>query len=314
MNSNNNFYNNNGDNNDSTFNQEIQYSFEYGNSFKNENLDFIIQPQLQQFYQQQYQQQLQNNNNNNSNNNNNNNNKNNNNHQTQSHQLINIIDPFQRDKIVLRKRENGLFSTTDNESSIPPTILPMSRFYEVVDEINHYYEKEFFIYNRLIKVTLLLTIITILLSLVLFLATDIQNENNNNNKNNNNNFGAKGKHSHTHTHHNKSKENAQLSIRFLLPLSMSIIFLIFYLITSYIRYVSCPKNMEDYCEVLSNRFSNLSFSYYSGEWGYFEKITIKFPRIHIHPVVYIYVDHNKIENKSTNDRLTSRPSVDKLFS
>ncbi|EAL72161.1 hypothetical protein DDB_G0269622 [Dictyostelium discoideum AX4] len=300
--------NNNGDNNDSTFNQEFQYNFEYGYSFKNENLDFIIQPQLQQFYQQQYQQQQQQQNNNY---NSSNNNKDNN-HQTQSHQLINIIDPFQRDKIVLRKRENGLFSTTDNESSIPPTILPMSRFYEVVDEINHYYEKEFFIYNRLIKVTLLLTMITIMLSLVLFLTTDIQNENNNNK--NNNNFGAKGKHSHAHAHHNKSKENAQLSIRFLLPLSMSIIFLIFYLITSYIRYVSCPKNMEDYCEVLSNRFSNLSFSYYSGEWGYFEKITIKFPRIHIHPVVYIYVDHNKIENKSTNDRLTSHPSVDKLFS
>ncbi|KAN0000066.1 hypothetical protein ACTFIZ_008530 [Dictyostelium cf. discoideum] len=301
-NNNNNNNINNGDNNESSFNQEIQYNFEYGNSFKNENLDFIIQPQLQQFYQQQYQQQ-----NNNYNKNNNNNNNNNINNQTQSHQLINIIDPFQRDKLVLRKLKNGLFSKTDNESSIPPTILPMSRFYEVVDEINHYYEKEFFIYNRLIKVTLFLTIITVMLSLVLFLTTDIENENNNNN---NNNHGTKGKHGH----HNKSKENTQLSIRFLLPLSMSIIFLIFYLITSYIRYISCPKNMQDYCEVLSSRFSNLSFSYYSGEWGYFEKITIKFPRIHIHPVVYIYVDHNKIENKSTNDRLTSHPSIDKLFS
>ncbi|KAN0043182.1 hypothetical protein ACTA71_010822 [Dictyostelium dimigraforme] len=292
MNSNNKYYNDIESNKDIAFNQGNQYNFEYGNSFKNENLDYIIQPHLQQFYQQQYQiQKEQNNDNNNINNNKNKNN------QIDSHQLINIFDPFQKDKVVLRKNENGLF-TTDVESTIPPSILPIPRFNEIVDEINHYYEKEFFIYNRLIKLTFFLMMVTIMLSLVLFLTSDISNENN----------GTKGKHGHGH--HNKSKENSEVSIRFLLPFSMSIIFLIFYLITSYIRYVSCPKNMEDYCCNLSNRFSNLSFAYYGGEWGYFEKITIKFPRIHIHPVVYIYVDHNNLENKP----LIPNPSIDKLFS
>ncbi|KAK5575911.1 hypothetical protein RB653_007046 [Dictyostelium firmibasis] len=285
---------NSNSNKDNLLNQEIPYNFEYVNGFKNENLDFIIQPQLQQFYQQQYQQQKQQL------------------HQQQqqqqqqqpnsqieSHQLINILDPFQKDKIVLKKGDDGLFSTTEAETTIPPSILPMSRFYEIVDEINRYYEKEFFIYNRLIKLTFSLTLITIVLSLVLFLTSDISN--------NNQNAVTKGK--HNHHHHNKSNDNGEISIRFLLPLSMSIIFLIFYLITSYIRYISCPKNMEDYCSTLSNRFSNLSFNYYSGEWGRFEKITIKFPRIHIHPVVYIYVDHNKIDNNKP-----PQPFVDNLFS
>ncbi|EGC30495.1 hypothetical protein DICPUDRAFT_157758 [Dictyostelium purpureum] len=240
--------------------------------YRNDNMNFIIKPQLQEFYQQQYmaaqqnsppphpydplptqnlpnnsgfKQPLQQNNTFQTT-------------QQQPHHLINILDPFIKDKITLKKRKDGLFaSDTALESVIPPSIIPASRLYCILGEINHFYEREFFIYDRLIIFTSVLMVFSLFIA-ALFI-----------------NSGDDG-----------------LSPQFLVPISMTMVFFIFYCVSAFCRYYSCPKHMNEFCSSLSNRYGNLTFKYFKGDWNRQEKIKIEYPRIHINPIVYVYVNEN----------------------